>query len=422
MNTFIVGYGENIITPELPCGLSGYGIYLDRQARSVLDDLKIRAVFIKDEKNNKILLISFDLIGFSVDFSDELRKCISSKFEIPFSGILISCIHTHSGPPTVKLRGMGIIDPAYMESVKEKMEKAVEIAISESDEAGAKWALEEIEPIGFNRVRGKLEPIDTSLGTIVFQKKKQNIYLVNYPCHAVTLGRNEKISADFPGRIAKEIENKGNKAIFLQGFCGDIDPFVNKVKWGSGTEEDIDFYGKHIASRLLKLGKHAVPFENPVISSMERRIKLPLQLKNEEELQEEMKNLTNLHDKNDEKYKRFLKEWLEESVKKLLQLKDNPYLKNVPIQIIKVGKLKLIGYPGEVFCEIGLNLREKFYPVFPCGYTNGDIGYIPTKETYENLRDYACYNAPKFYNCFPFSSEIENIFFNETETLLKKGV
>ncbi len=220
--------------------------------------------------------------------------------------------------------------------------------------------------------------------------------------------------------MVKEIEKRGNKAIFLQGFCGDIDPFTNKVKWGSGTEEDINFYGEHIASRLLKLEKHAVPFENPFVSSMEKRIKLPFQLlKTEEELQEEMKNLTNLHE-DDEKYKRFLKDWFEEAVKnKLPQLKNNPYLENVPIQIIKIGELKLIGYPGEVFCEIGLTLREKFYPVFPCGYANGDIGYIPTKETYENLNDYACYIAPKSYNCFPFSSEIENIFLNETETLLK---
>jgi len=419
MNTFIVGYGENIITPELCCDLSGYGIYLERKVRSVLDDLKVRVVSIRDEKNNKILLISFDLIGFSVDFSDALRKSISSKFEIPFSNIFIFCIHTHSGPPTVKLRGMGTIDSAYMESLKEKTEKAVEVAISEVQETGAKWALEEIEPIGWNRVRRKLDPLDTFLGTIVFQGKKQKIYLVNYSCHPVTLGVNHAISADFPGRVVKEIEKRGNKVIFLQGFCGNIDPFTNKVKWGSGTEEDIDFYGKHIVSRLLKLEKHAVPFENSFVSSVEKRVRLPLQLlKSEEELQEEMKNLINLHDKNDEKYKRFLKDWFEEAGEKLPQLRDNPYLENVPIQIIKIGELKLIGYPGEVFCEIGLTLREKFYPVFPCGYANGDIGYIPTKETYGKLGDYACYGAPKFYNCFPFSSEIENIFLNETETLL----
>ena len=415
------GYGDNIINPKLPCYLTGYGIYLERKAYSIMDDLKVRAVFLKDKDGNKILIISFDLIGFSVDFSDILRKSISSKFKIPFQNIFISCTHTHSGPPTLELRGMGKPDISYMKSLKEKTEIAVEKAISESGKADGKWIIEEIEPIGFNRAKKSLEPVDTHLGIIIFQKNTEKIYIINYSCHPVTLGINHEISADFPGKLIREIENKGDRGIFLQGFCGDIDPFINKVKWGSGTEDDVNFYGRHIFMRLLKLEKEGIPFKNSSISSIEKRIRIPLQIKSEKELEDEKNYFLNLYKDKGEKYTRFFEEWFEESLRKISGLKENPYLEKVPINVINIGEMKLVGYPGEVFCEMGLSLREKFSPLFPCGYANGNIGYIPTKKAYMNKKDYACYFAPLFYNCFPFSPEIEDIFLKETESILKKG-
>jgi hypothetical protein len=50
----------------------------------------------------------------------------------------------------------------------------------------------------------------------------------------------------------------------------------------------------------------------------------------------------------------------------------------------KLGELAIVGLPGEVFCEFGLEIKEKS----PAKHTivvelaNGAIGYIPTKEAF----------------------------------------
>ncbi|MGC8977575.1 MAG: hypothetical protein ACP5OB_08175 [Candidatus Ratteibacteria bacterium] len=413
----ISGYGEKIINPPMTCHLSGYGFYLERFPENILDDLKVRVVFIKDKKENSILLSSFDLIGFSVEFSDKLRREISEKFNLPFKNILISCIHTHSGPATIFLRGAGEINFDYMGFLKERLKEATEEAIKNGEETEIKWNIKEIEPIGFNRVKWSLEPIDLNLGIIVLNKKREKTYIVNYSCHPVTLGINKEISADFPGRIIKEIEKKGNKGIFFQGFCGDIDPFVNKIKWGSGEEKDIDFYGKHISDRVFKIEQEAFSLKKEEIRCYEKRINLPLEVK--EEIKEEKNEL--LKNTKNENFIKWVENWYEETKEKLPELLKNPYIKNIPVWTGEIGEIKIIGYPGEVFCEIGLKLRKKYGPLFLFGYSNGDIGYIPTKKAYKNKKDYACYLAPKVYNYFPFKSEIEKIFLKETKKMFKKG-
>lgn len=412
------GYGESLINPEIGCFLCGYGVYLDRKAEGLLDDLKIRVVFLEDEKGNKILLCSFDLIGFSVDFTDQIREEISKKFNIPFENIFISCIHTHSGPTTINLRAMGEIDTSYMNFLKENLIKAVEKAINETSEVEIKWKIEEIEPISYNRVNNKLEPLDLNLGVIILKKENEKIYIINYACHPVTLGVNKEISADLPGRIIKEIEKRRHKGIFFQGFCGDINPFVFKVKWGSGTEKDIDFYGKHISERMFRIEESAYPLKEEKIICIEKRIKVPLNVKDEKNLKKEVERL--LKKREDEKWKKFIENWYDETLKILPKLLKNPYLENVPVWVGKIGEIKLVGLPGEVFCEIGLKLRKKYSNLFLFGYGNGDIGYIPTKKAYKNKNSYECYGATMFYNNFPFKPEIENIFLKKIKEILKR--
>ena len=40
--------------------------------------------------------------------------------------------------------------------------------------------------------------------------------------------------------------------------------------------------------------------------------------------------------------------------------------------------------PGEIFMELGQRIKETFAdrPIFIAGYTNGSVGYIPTKEAF----------------------------------------
>jgi hypothetical protein len=70
-----------------------------------------------------------------------------------------------------------------------------------------------------------------------------------------------------------------------------------------------------------------------------------------------------------------------------------------------VGPVRLAGLPGEVFTDFGSALRRGRDPLFPVGFANGDIGYIPTRRAYADPTDYAAWCAPMFYQLFPFRED-----------------
>lgn len=412
------GYGERIVNPSSEVELSGYGYYLERKAKEILDDLKVRALGM-EEKGEKLILISCDILSLSTEFADEIRREISENENIPIENILISTIHTHTGPAGQNMRGCGELNLEYCNQLKNKIGEAVEDAIKEQAEAEAFYFFEAIEPIGFNRRNGNFYPIDPLLKVIVFQRANRKIYLFNYTCHPVTLGIIDRASACWPGRVVKEIEKGGNDGIFFQGFCGDIDPVTNLNRWGKGTEEDIDLYGKLVYGRILKGERYSKKILHPVLKSAEKRIKLPLKVPGIEEIEKETQDwIKSTEESENEGMKKFILDWEKEAKEKHEYFFKNPYIDDVPIQVISIGELKMVGLPGEVFCEYDLNLRKKFPVLLTIGYANGCVGYLPVENAYKKENDYACYLAPKIFDLFPFRTEVEEIILKETTDLL----
>jgi hypothetical protein len=54
------------------------------------------------------------------------------------------------------------------------------------------------------------------------------------------------------------------------------------------------------------------------------------------------------------------------------------------VQAIQVGPVAFVGWPGEIFCELGMRLKQQspFRPTYVIGNANGRIGYVPTPEAY----------------------------------------
>ncbi len=416
MSPLTVGYGERVITPPLGVDLCGYGFYLDRKAERVRDYLKVRALFLRN-KDQALVLASSDLVGFSVDFSDSVRRTIARDHKIPVQNILLACIHTHSGPATQSLPGLGEVDEKYMKKVQQAIEEAVAEAHERMKEADFTFAFEAIEPIGYNRRTKNFKGIDPILKVALFRQTSQKIYLLSYACHPVVFGPEKNVSADWPGAVVSRIEKKGHQAIFFQGFCGDIDPVSQLNRWGAGTDEDLALYGEMLSRRTFKAEKFAVDPRKNSLKAVETRMAIPLQVPSKKQIEEEAQEFA-------ETYAQFpgalwfAEEWKDKALDALSTFQSKPYLENVPLQAMAVGHLKFLGIPGEVFSGLGLKLQRRWHPLFPLGYANGSIGYIPTRRSFGDAADYACYCAPKFYAIFPFTPEIENIIIRESRRLL----
>jgi len=411
------GYGETVITPPLGLELCGYGFYLERKAESVLDDLKARAVYLKHGSGD-LILISCDIIGFTVERADEIRKTISGTFKVPMKNILLACTHTHTGPTTQYLPGLGEPDPEYQATLPDAVCRAVERASDDLRDADFSYSVRAVEPIGFNRRLWNFVDVDPYLKSGVLKRQSDTIYLLNYACHAVTLGRSTQVSADWPGALVRRLEKDGNRALLFQGFCGDLDPVVFMNHWGGGSPDDLNLYGNLLADRLMRSEKDAKKPSEVRFAAAEQRFRVPLSVCRKDEISAEAAFFLEKN-KSFPLADRFTEEWAETAEKRHQEFWEKPCLEDVPVQALAIGEWKIIALPGEVFCGFGLNLSKEFPSLMTVGYANGNIGYLPQAKAYEDTGDYACYCAPRFYTVFPFTSDLERIFMKESRGVLK---
>ncbi|HMA53486.1 MAG TPA: hypothetical protein VKT17_03445 [Acidobacteriota bacterium] len=408
MSGLTIGYGERVITPPLGVDLSGYGFYLGRRAESVLDDLKCRAVNLRSGQQS-LVLISCDIIGFTVEDADAIRAGIAAAHGLPREAILLAATHTHSGPATQPMPGLGDIDPAYWHRLRALIVEAAAEAMSSSSPAEFSYAFEAIEPLGYNRRKKDFNGVDPVLKAAIFRMPDRTLYLLSYACHAVVFGRKSHVSADWPGAVVREIEKSGDRAIFFQGFCGDIDPVLQMNRWGEGTSDDLLDIADLVLRRLVRAERYAVPQPEPRLAAFEHRIDVPLSISDKRTIEREAASFEKTYSQFPGA-SRFAKDWRERALAAAPVMRRSPAVRGVPVQALAVGGLKLVAVPGEFFSEIGLKLQKTDAPLVPIGYANGDVGYVPTDRDFRDRTDYACYCAPMFYALFPFRAGVERTF------------
>jgi hypothetical protein len=408
MSGLTAGYGERTITPPLGVDLAGYGFYLDRKAVSVLDDLMCRAVHLR-AGGRSLVLVSCDVIGFTVDDADAIRAAVAAAHGLPRESVLLAATHTHCGPATQPMPGLGDIDPAYKSRLRALILEAAAEAVSSPRPAESSFALEAIEPLGYNRRRKDFSGVDPVLKAAIFKTRDRKVYLLSYACHAVVFGRKSHVSADWPGAVVREIERSGDKALFFQGFCGDIDPVIQMNRWGEGTAGDLLDIADYFKRRLARAERFAVAQPDPVLAACERRIAVPLGIYDKRTIERQAAAFTKTYSQFPGAA-RFAADWRERALAAAPAMRKAPALANVPVQALAIGGLKLVALPGEYFSEIGLKLRKTDDPLVPVGYANGNIGYIPADRDFRDAADYACYCAPMFYELFPFRAGVERLF------------
>ncbi len=420
MSGLRVGYGERVVSPPRGLDLCGYGFYLGRKSGRILDDLKVRALVLSDG-GRPLVIVGCDLIGLPVAAADRIRTGVAADLGTGPSRVLLACSHTHSGPATESLPGLGARDRAQMDRVRTAVFGAAADAAADLRDARFGFAFEALEPLGYNRRRGDFRDIDPWLKALVFRTKGRTTILFNYACHPVVLGRTTDVSSDWPGAAVRAVEKSGHRTVFLQGFCGDIDPVTHMNRWGQGTEADLRLYGEIIAQRLEKTAAAAAAGEtrSAALDAAEERIDVPLRVPARAEIERRARSFAR-------DYAafpgggEFAAAWRERALRKRAETARSPFVGNVPVQALRIGPVKILGLPGEPFCDIGLKLRKAHDPLLPVGYANGLIGYIPTRAAYRDPSDYASSCAPMFFQTFPFRADVERVFLDASRRLLKR--
>ncbi|HVA91514.1 MAG TPA: hypothetical protein VNL71_16910, partial [Chloroflexota bacterium] len=225
---------------------------------------------------------------------------------------------------------------------------------------------------------------------------------------------NLLISADYPGVASSLIERTfpGAVALFANGCCGDQDPL--HTFWGSfeRTERAGQMVAGEViqvAARLLAQGR----FENdPTLAMAARRIPVPVMalpdragaeelVRTQEQFLAGIRERQTQHEDTlfpksepfhsmiSERYPteglaEFYLNWAKH-IRSLVARETPPPTSYAEIQAMRLGPLLITGLPGEIFVELGFRIKTALpgTPVLVSSYTNGNVGYVPTRAAYD---------------------------------------
>ncbi|MBN1257031.1 MAG: neutral/alkaline non-lysosomal ceramidase N-terminal domain-containing protein [Planctomycetes bacterium] len=399
MGSFLAGIAEVVITPPVGVDMAGY---FDRKdpAQGVHDDLKAIAVVL-DDRRQKCAICAVDLLAVKPMIVESVRKRIAYLISIPPECVMIAATHTHSGP---KLNCDNRLNQAWLREVEDKIVWAIQQADVIRKEVRVGVACGTADGIGGNRRDPGKGPVDRSVQVMRIDEAETGKVMgviVGHACHGTTLGiDNLQISADYPGQVRNYITaNHPDKplAMFLNGACGDVNP-------GGYSAEDAAM-GKPIPNRTFKraaeigklIGTEALQVLDSITTEDEnhvqggkravflpmRKLKLPADADQEVE---EARFKLEAAEKSGASEKEIERIWFEGFYARVhawhskLHFNDPCREVATEVQGIAVNDAVFVAFPGEVFTEIGYDLKEAspFPHTFVVAYANNDVGYFPT--------------------------------------------
>ena len=239
-------------------------------------------------------------------------------------------------------------------------------------------------------------PIDPEVGVLLAQRPNGSplAVLCNFTAHPICAMSQALVSADFPGFATAAVEaalGPGVTALFTQGACGDVNPPVVRRNVRDARE-----IGLQLAGEVLRVAGSLLPEE---VSPVERRVQIASkhvnwayrtdlppqdeaarayaaataeieQLRRDGAAEADIRRKANEH----------------RLVREQFGLTRNVARREEgEIQLLAIGDSAWVGVPGELFCQIGLDIKEQspFAHTYVVGYANCYQGYFPTPIAYE---------------------------------------
>ena len=420
-----VGYSTLEITPSRrPFELAGYGYFLNRMSTDIDSPLLVQVIAFSDEKGRRAALCGIDVLMIHEDTYQRIKERVVSLSHGSLEDvtILLAPSHTHSGPATYPMIGLGGMNWEYLEQeFIPVVATAIVNAFEDSSEAEVGSERMETEGLSFNRTEGEDEVIDHRLSILRINTERGSLGSLHFPCHPVIYGRGSTvISSEFPGRARMIVEREmGIKATWLTGFCGNIDPEVNRFSKGKTNQADVDSMGRRLADGAIQLFSE-VKTGAANLWTFSAQIELPIdgafRLIPDQEVEVYRKAKKLGKKEGLEPIRRWF-EMVAPLVNQNLDLKVK-----IPVDGIGLGSIVLLGVGAEPYSELGL-LVEKLLPeltIFCIGTCNGNVGYIPTVDEFER-NSYGVRNGSFIFERKPLLQESGQIFTENITKLLTSG-
>ena len=390
-NRLQVGFARRDITPPPGIDLSGFGFRFGANLGS-LEPLEVGALAVTDG-NRTLLLLSFDLIGFTIEHLADLRARLAAETSVPGANQMWACTHTHGGPETGVLPSMGEKDPDYLASVGKA---AVAAAVDALDglTAADLWLARGESYMGANRRSaafrrggpedGHIDDIDAAVVVAEFREPDGSpiVTLVNYSCHPT--GSRESVStSDYPGHMRRTVSAAtGAPSLYVNGAGGDVNQRFDGA--GYRSVSNARHHGVALGHTVLDLRSQLrrsstscadaasspadLHYADPISQAEAHQILAEGQRALESTTGTARRLRIQSHQVD---FARRVLDW---------QPSDGPDL-TLDIQALRIGDLALVAIPSEFFSADGRALRaETRSPeLMIAGWSNGLVGYTPTR-------------------------------------------
>ena len=399
------GFSKVRISPEVGAPLCGFAA---RQAVSsgIHDDLYARALVLSNDAA-ALAIVSVEVLAVSEPIVEEARCRAASLTGLAPRSILIAATHTHSGPVTLNsfFNTGQPVDAAYIERLIGSIATAIEQAWNNRFDAMVGIGAGNVRGIAANRRPPDRNLVDETVGVIKISDaaNRTRALLVHYACHLTVLGAdNTLVTADFAGACVTDIENAlgpGGFAMYLNGAEGNVSvghsPELSAI---GATTADRTFkrageLGRRLASSALRAAAGILCRPDLELNFSASAAQLRCRpFAPADELREILRQA-------DEQLARLIEQ--DVNGKQLNQAKLDRVFASITIanaalsracdgrqeiglQVLRIGDSMWAAVPGELFVEVGLELRRaRAHPVFVVGLAIGYQGYFPTRAAFD---------------------------------------
>lgn len=410
MSELRAGVARSVVTPT-----TGQWRHND-----VNDELYAKALVLENGEESLALVVC-DVGGIGSRASQEAREMAARIAGIPADHIMIAATHTHYGPwaddgSEENRRYWDWAGPRIADAIalaKRRLQPA-KIAHGSGSVPGEVynrryWMKDEsvvFNPLNvryfgddgsFTQVYQRADivrpagPTDPEVGLLVVmgEDEKPIAIWANYALHYVDSPDYDRISANYFGefeRALQRIEGCGLLGVMMNGTCGD----VNNVDY-MGDPEPEPLYGRWnlervstlVAAEVCKVWRgirRSHYQEDPTLAVATERIVAKHRAITDAELEQAEAFLKEEHPAGFG-----TKEWLEDvRCRTILDVAKWGPEREMLIQAFRIGDLVTVALPGEVFVEVGLEIKRRspFARTLVCSLANDAVGYIPTEKAF----------------------------------------
>lgn len=412
------GVAKMEITPQLPIYLSGYASR-ELPASGVAQPLWAKALAMEDAAQNRIVIITVDLLGLSHEIITDVTRRVQSKHAIRNDQLLFNSSHTHTGPviwPCLDV--VYELEPADQKRVSQYGHDLTDKLVELIDKAMTALAPVQVYSghgqVGFaiNR-RNAIHPggpvdHDVPVVKVVNPDGSVKAILFGYACHNTTVvDEYQQVGGDYAGYAQQALEQQhpGAVALFMMGCAGDQNPEPR------GKLQHASDHGQELAAAVDAVLKGSLTAVKGPLQTAATTVDLQHRPLDIARYQADMVG--------DNKY-------LQRRAKLVLQAynkgwKMDPY--TYPLQVVRFGKdFTILALSDEVVVEYSLKTKAR-YPgtnLFVAGYSNKVDCYIPSQRILKE-GGYEADDSMIYYGFSgPFADDVESRIHTAITDLMKK--